>query len=177
MSKKISFIVGSKNQVKIQSVKETVLKFWPEAQVTGVEIPSGVSTQPQTNQETKNGAINRALKALETSKAAQFGVGLESGIEFRDDGLWTFGWVAVVDRQGKMGLAKTIEFRLPDGLAKLMKNGMEQGEADATFFKRNDHGEKEGTVGLLTKGQVKRAEAFSQAIIFALVPFLNPEYY
>lgn len=73
--------------------------------------------------------------------------------------------------------AKTIEFRLPDKMADLIRGGVEQGQADAIVFKRSDRGEKEGTVGLLTKGKVKRAEAFSQAVIFALVPFLNSKYY
>lgn len=177
MTKKIFFAVGSKNQIKIQAVKAVVKKFWPQAEVSGFEVASTVDIQPTTDLETKNGAISRAKKALRKSKRADFGVGLESGIKLRKDGLWTSGWIAIVDRKGKMGLAKTVEFRLPPGLAKLIKNGMEQGKADARFFKRIDSGEKEGTVGLLTKGKVKRAEVFSQAIIFALVPFLNPQHY
>lgn len=177
MAKKFYFVVGSGNPIKIQAVEQAVKQFWPEAKVFGVKIHSEVGNQPKTNQKTKKGAIARALKAIKSSKRADFGVGLESGIEFRKDGLWTFGWVTVVDRKGEMGLAKTIEFRLPPGLSDLINGGMEQSEADARFFKRSDRGEKEGTVGLLTKGKIKRTEAFSQAVIFALVPFLNPQYY
>lgn len=177
MSKKILFAIGSQNRVKIQAVKNVVKQFWPEAEVFRVKAPSWVGIQPKTGQETKKGAINRAVAALNKSRNADFGVGLESGIEFRKDGVWTFGWAAIVDQKGKTGLAKTVEFKLPQGLAKLIKNGVEQGKADAQFFKRDDRGEKEGTVGLLTKGKIKRAEAFSQAIIFALAPFLNPQYY
>lgn len=171
------FAVGSQNPIKIQAVREVVIQFWPESKVTGVKSSSGVKDQPENNQETQRGANNRAKSALKNFPEADFGIGLESGIEFRKDGLWTFGWVAIIDRKGKLSLAKTIEFRLPPGLADLIKNGMEQGQADAQFFKREESGKKEGTVGLLTKGKVKRTEAFSQALIFALVPFLNPEYY
>jgi len=177
MSEKITFAVGTQNQVKIQSVEDVARQFWPKVEVVGVKASSGVEDQPKTNRETRKGAVNRAKDALKKFPKADFGVGLESGIEFRKDGLWTFGWVAIVDRKGKSGLAKTVEFRLPLGLAELVKGGMEQGQADAYYFKREDSGEKEGTVGLLTKGKVKRTEAFSQAIIFALVPFLNPEWY
>lgn len=174
---KITFVVGSKNQIKTQAVEDIVHKFWSEVEVLGIDVSSNVANQPRTDEETKNGAINRAENALNNKPDADYGVGLESGIEFRPDGLWTIGWIAVTDKKGKIGLAKTVEFRLPPGMAKLIENGLEQGQADAQFFKREDNGEKEGLVGLLTKGSVKRAEAFSQAIIFALVPFLNPEYY
>lgn len=177
MPKKILFAVGSQNRVKIQAVKIAVEQFWPKAEVSGVKVSSEVDLQPKTDQEAKKGAIKRAVTALNKSKRADFGVGLESGIKSRKDGLWTSGWVAIIDRKEKMGLAKTVEFKLPEGLAKLIKSGMEQAEADAQFFEREDSSEKDGTVGLLTKGKVKRADAFSQAIIFALVPFLNPQYY
>lgn len=177
MAEKIIFAVGSRNQIKIQAVRNAAKKFWPKAKVVGIKVSSRTSAQPETNWETQKGAFNRAEAALKKSPKADFGVGLESGIEFRKDGLWTFGWVVIVDQKGKTGVAKTVEFRLPPGLAELIKNGLEQGQADAQFFKRDNKGEKEGTVGLLTRGKVKRAEAFSQAIIFALVPFLNPEYY
>ncbi len=175
--KKLIFAVGTKNQIKIEAVNSIVKEYWPKAEVVSVEIYSRASIQPKTNKETKNGAITRAKKSLEQHKEAAYGVGLESGIEFREDGLWTFGWIAIINRNGIMGLAKTIEFRLPDKMADLIKGGMEQGQADAIVFKRSDSGEGEGTVGLLTKGKVKRAEAFSQAVIFALVPFLNSKYY
>lgn len=174
---KITFAVGSKNLIKIQAVEDVVHKFWPEAEVLGIDVISNVANQPRTDEETKKGATNRAKNALKNKPEADYGVGLESGIEFRPDGLWTLGWIAVTDKKGKIGLAKTVEFRLPPRMAELIENGLEQGQADAQFFKREDSGEKEGLVGLLTKGKVKRAEAFSQAITFALVPFLNPEYY
>jgi len=175
--KKTVFVVGTQNPVKVQAVAEVVRQFWPEAEVFGIKVNSGVEKQPKTNSKTRQGALNRAKSALKISAEADYGVGLESGVEFRKDGLWTFGWVVVINRQGKVGLAKTVEFRLPEGLAQMIKEGIEQGEADARYFHRNDSGQSEGTVGLLTKGKVNREQAFSQATIFALVPFLNPGYY
>lgn len=173
----ISFAVGSTNKIKIQAVVNATRLFWPDAQVVGIKTITKTEKQPKTDKETKIGAINRAKKALLNYPKANFGVGLESGIEFRNDGCWTFGWVAIIDGKGKMGLAKTIEFRLPFKLAQLIKKGMEQGEADSVFFKRQDRGTEEGTVGLLTKGKVNRETVFSQAVIFSLIPFLNLEYY
>lgn len=177
MSQERSFAVGSQNPAKIRAVGYAVRQFWPDATVFGVEVSSGVKGQPMTDQETKSGASIRAVEALKEARSADFGIGLESGIELKRDGLWTFGWVAIVDHKGKMGLAKTIEFRLPPGLARPIKSNMEQGRADSQFFKRDNRGEKGGTIGFLTKGKVKRAEAFSQAVILALTPFLNPQYY
>jgi inosine/xanthosine triphosphatase len=171
------FAVGTENKIKIKAVTDVVKKYWPGAKCMSYKVSTGVSNQPKTDTETKTGAVKRAKKALEINKDANYGVGLESGIEFRKDGLWTFGWVAIIGRDNAMGLAKTIQFRLPDKLGELIKSGLEQGQADAILFKRVDSGEKGGTVGLLTKGKVKRVEVFSQAIVFALVPFLNKELY
>jgi len=120
-----TFAVGTKNKIKIDAVGSVVKDFYPDAEVVGVDISSGVVSQPKTNTDTKNGAINRAKNALSTYSGASYGVGLESGVEFRDDGLWSFGWVAIVDQNDKLGLSKTIEFRLPQKIAELIKGGME----------------------------------------------------
>lgn len=54
-----------------------------------------------TMQETSDGSKNRAIAAMASDGAAEFGVGLEGGIEEGPDGKhFESGWCTVVDRGG-----------------------------------------------------------------------------
>ncbi|HBF73413.1 MAG TPA: non-canonical purine NTP phosphatase, partial [Alteromonas australica] len=61
----ISYLyVGSQNPVKVNAALETLSDTLDEAfEVEGISVPSGVSEQPMTEEETREGAINR-VKAL-----------------------------------------------------------------------------------------------------------------
>ena len=77
----MKIIVGSKNQVKVGIVQE-IVKEYPKlakAEVTGVEVPSGVSDQPLSLEEIMEGAINRAKGAYQSSEC-DYSVGIESGL-------------------------------------------------------------------------------------------------
>jgi non-canonical (house-cleaning) NTP pyrophosphatase len=58
--------VGSKNDVKVNAVKETIrnYKFLEKSEVNGIEVPSGVSEQPKSMQEIIQGGMNRAKNAF-----------------------------------------------------------------------------------------------------------------
>ena len=53
-------------------------KVWKDAEITSLSVPSGVSAQPFSDEETMQGAINRAKRALE--EGAPIGIGLEGGV-------------------------------------------------------------------------------------------------
>jgi non-canonical (house-cleaning) NTP pyrophosphatase len=44
-------------------------------------------------------------------------------------------------------------------------------------FGQNNTKQKMGTVGVLTENVIDRTEYYKQAVIFALIPFINPELY
>lgn len=54
-------VVGSKNKTKVGAVE----KVWKDAEITSLSVPSGVAAQPFSDEETMQGAINRAKRALE----------------------------------------------------------------------------------------------------------------
>ncbi len=54
-------VVGSKNKTKVGAVE----KVWKDATITSLSVPSGVAAQPFSDEETMQGAINRAKRALE----------------------------------------------------------------------------------------------------------------
>jgi len=59
----------------------------------------------------------------------------------------------------------------------LVRQGVELGEADDRIFGRNNSKQQNGAVGLLTGDAVDRAGLYVPAVIFALIPFKNPELY
>ena len=82
-------IVASKNPVKIASASEGFMRMFPEEtfEFVGVSVPSGVSDQPMSNEETLTGAMQRAENASKDTPDADFWVGLEGGCEDAVHGL------------------------------------------------------------------------------------------
>jgi non-canonical (house-cleaning) NTP pyrophosphatase len=54
---------------------------------------------------------------------------------------------------------------------------MELGEADDVYFGLSNSKQANGAVGLLTGNVLTRASFYEQAVIFALIPFKNPDLY
>ena len=86
---KLTVAVGSQNPVKVNSVKDAFVKNFPEAaevEVYGYNVASGVPDQPWGEQETRQGALNRAENCLGAHCLAHggsmpdFAVGLEGGV-------------------------------------------------------------------------------------------------
>ncbi|MDB4952004.1 MAG: hypothetical protein JWM27_4653 [Gemmatimonadetes bacterium] len=166
--------VGSTNPAKVQPVKTVAKMLFGGVDVMGVRVPSGVSAQPTTEQETVQGALQRARNAL-VSGPADYGVGIEGGIG-TVGGMWFgFQWVAVADRDGRVGLSSSARFPLPDRLGQEILGGREMSEVMDALVGTSGIGRKEGVMGVLTAGHVTRAAAIAQALHFAFGRFLAPE--
>ncbi|MFD2036492.1 inosine/xanthosine triphosphatase [Belliella marina] len=171
-------IVGSKNPVKINSTDIGFHQAFDSAfLVEGLNVSSEVSDQPVGDEETYLGANNRAKNAKLVFPEADYWVGIEGGVDEVNGEMHAFAWVVVLDRKGKTGKAKTATFYLPSVVTELVKGGMELGMADDQVFSRENSKQGNGSVGILTKGVVNRKEYYSQAVILALIPFLNESIY
>ncbi len=75
-------------------------------------------------------------------------------------------------------VSKSASFQLPRKVVKLMKEkNMELGDADDVVFGRSDSKRKDGTVGILTKGDIDRASYYEHALHMAMIPWRNPDLY
>ena len=138
------FVVGSTNGAKLSSVREVVERVfgthtvapdansihpdapalagvkpgqaWRPAEVVGVNVPSGVSNQPLSAQETIAGAEQRARAALASDPLAEFGVGIEGGVEELTGRFYESGWVVIVDRHGRVGSGSSARFQLAESV-------------------------------------------------------------
>ncbi len=170
MPKKV--IVASKNPVKVQSTRTGFLSFFPNMDwdVQGYSIPSGVSDQPMSDEETLQGAMNRAQEAKKQHPDACFWVGIEGGCAIQDQRMWVFAWV-VVCSHGRISKAKTSMFALPEDISKLVQEGIELGTATDMFFGKENTKHSQGVVGMLSKGLIDRTQYYVQPMILALTSF------
>ncbi|AWW30902.1 inositol monophosphatase [Echinicola strongylocentroti] len=172
-------VVGSKNPVKVQCTENGFQRAFGEHHfiVEGLNINSEVSDQPFGDEETYRGAFNRAKNAKNTFPEADYWVGIEGGVEEVDNEMIAYAWVTVMDRNGKLGKAKTSTFFLPEAISKLIRGGMELGAADDKVFDRENSKQGNGAVGMLTNGTIDRTEYYEQAVVLALIPFISDKLY
>eukprot|EP00614_Pseudopedinella_elastica_P001750 CAMPEP_0172599744 /NCGR_PEP_ID=MMETSP1068-20121228/19860_1 /TAXON_ID=35684 /ORGANISM="Pseudopedinella elastica, Strain CCMP716" /LENGTH=225 /DNA_ID=CAMNT_0013400099 /DNA_START=95 /DNA_END=772 /DNA_ORIENTATION=+ len=181
----LTVAVGSKNPCKVKAVRLAFSDAFPTCQlkISPFDVASGVSDQPMSEEETKQGAENRAKAAAAAFAQAgesgpDFAVGLEGGVGRCGEGLDCFAYMAVLAPSRPLGLAnpstsRTASFLLPPVITRLMdKEGLELGDADDKIFSRVNSKHRDGTVGILTKGVIGRSVFYRHALAFALVPFL-----
>lgn len=168
--------VGSKNPVKIQAVKDAVADHWPNARVIGHDAPSGVSEQPMSDTETREGSLNRARAALEWGVQEHavgegivcLGVGLEGGVTQVGDDLYSTVWVSVVDRDGGVAQSNGARFVIPQVVAEPILNGGEMGPIVSQLVGEHDIRSKQGFIGIATNNFVTRTEEYASIAKMAI---------
>ncbi len=173
----IKVAVGSQNPVKVNAVESAFTKMMGECEIIGVSVPSGVSDMPMSHDEIVKGAKNRAQAALELVDA-DYGVGLEGGME--DSGLGTFlvGFVAIVNKEGQWGYSLGGGLYMPEKIVKIVKeSGRELGCIMDELRGVNNSKQHEGCVGYFTDNLIDRQESFEKPTISALSRFKKKEWF
>ncbi|MFA5355633.1 MAG: inosine/xanthosine triphosphatase [Candidatus Paceibacterota bacterium] len=170
----MKIVVGSKNPVKVNAVKDAFKKVFGDCEVVGVSVSSGVSNMPMSFEEALRGARNRAKNAIKILRA-DFSVGLEGGFEKKEGGTFLTGIVAIVDKNGIWGISRGGGLLMPERIVKRVENGKELGEVmDEVRGLRNTK-EKDGAVGFFTKNLIPRKKSFEISTIYALSRFIRKE--
>lgn len=171
-------VLASTNPVKEEAVLIGFRQMFPgeDFLVQTSSVPSGVSDQPFSDEETQRGALCRVENAVREQPQADYWVGVEGGVEDVQGELWAFAWV-VVRSNAITGKGRTGTFLLPPRVAKLVRSGIELGEADDIVFERSNSKQVNGAVGLLTDNVINRAQLYAHAVALALIPFKNPDLY
>jgi len=171
-------IIASENPVKIEATKNGFKKMFPDQDFdfTGVSVDSLVSDQPMTDSETYIGASNRVKSAIQNYPKADYYIGIEGGLERTKNEMHAFAWV-VIKKGDTIGKSKTATFYLPRIIMELINQGKELGEADDIVFGLENSKQQNGAVGILTKNVLTRESYYTEAVILALIPFLNDKLY
>lgn len=163
--------VGSTNPVKINVVRLAAQSKWPDVKVTGFETASGISEQPLSDEETHQGAINRATSALQqglVTLSAQeksqsiLGIGLEGGVFTDAQGqMWSTVWAVLVDSDGNQFEANGARVKVPQVVADAIRTGQEMGPIMQQLTGEHDVRKKQGMFGIITNNFVTRTEEYS----------------
>ena len=158
-SNNLKIIIGSKNSAKIQAVKQVFTK--KEYTFEAVDVSSGVSDQPFSDEETITGAVNRAKQALILGNG-QIGIGLEGGVEESVFGLFLCNWGALVteNKSEPPIIAGGARILLPESIAERLRLGDELGPVMDEYTKKQDIRKNEGAIGVFTGGVIHRADMF-----------------
>lgn len=172
--------VGSTNPAKISAARIAFKKVYTKEKikVVGVSVSSGVSHQPMSDKESIRGATNRAKAALKAVKNADFGVGMEGGVHKIGKNWFESGWVAVIDKEDRIGLGTCARWQVSNKVVNKLK---EKGELSKIFEELSgvknakDIG---GVHSIITNKNLKRNVTYSHGVIFALAPFIsNPDFW
>ena len=173
-------LIGSENSVKIESTKQSFSKFFKPVEIRGLRVDSGVSVQP-FNEDTFTGAKNRAkhVKRIndEQSLNANFFVGIEGGVLQLHKKWFQFTVIYILDQQHRESFGTTGLYELPDWIIKKLLAGNELSHIIDELAQDTNTKEKQSASGFFTNGVVDRLQNYTQAITFALIPFLQDNLY
>ncbi len=164
--------IGSKNPAKLKAAKLALKKLFPKAEIIAVDVRSNVSTQPKSDEESIKGAINRAKLALKKTNA-DFAIGMEGGMHKIGKNYFESGWIAVIDKNGKIGLGSSARWQVSQKISKPLLKGKELAEVINELTARDNVHIKEGVMGLITNGHLPRHISYSHGILFAFAPFIS----
>lgn len=170
--------VASINPVKLTAAKHGFKLMFPneDFEILSLKNQVIIASQPMTEEETLQGALRRAKNIRDLAPDGDYWVGIEGGCEDKPGGMTAFAWVVALN-SSRCGRGRSGEFLLPEKVAALVRQGVELGEADDQVFSRNNSKQGNGAIGLLTDNAIDREGLYVPAVIFALIPFKNPELY
>lgn len=174
----VKVIVASQNPVKITAVKQAFAKMFPDQSFDfqSISVPSEVSNQPLSEEETQTGALNRVQNSSKIIDA-DYWVGIEGGSKPVGETMETFAWVVIKSKNNSFGQGRSASFFLPPKIVELIKQGKELGEADDIVFGRTNSKQSNGAIGILTNDIITRTSYYEPAVVMALIPFKNPDLY
>ncbi|MFD1066769.1 DUF84 family protein [Oceanobacillus locisalsi] len=156
---KKQIIIGSENPTKIAAVKNIYHDF----EVSPLKVPSNVSEQPFSDEETRLGAINRA-KACSASSADGLGIGLEGGVMYVGDTLFLCNWGALSTEDGKLYTASGARIALPKEIETGLQTAGELSAMMDAYTKKENVRNHEGAIGVFTNNLVTREEMFTHVV-------------
>jgi len=117
----MKFIIGSASERKINISKEVIQELFKNEEIT-VEGYAAKSGMPETpfDQETFDGAKNRALDSKTHANDKDFWIGLESGLVERYGHIFEEAWAAVIDKEGKEFYGYSSGLKVPDYILQKM---------------------------------------------------------
>ncbi|MFX1328374.1 MAG: inosine/xanthosine triphosphatase [Promethearchaeota archaeon] len=185
---KLNVCLGSLNPTKVRAVEEALTKFFKIFKVYNIKTDSKVSNQPIGLKNIIKGAINRAkssLNYLMNEKKIQnniFGVGIEAGlaeVPYTKTGFMDFQFCAIINGEKQISLGTGVAFEYPKFVIDqiLQEKDKEIGEIIGKLAGNENLKNESGAISFLSKNVITRKEILKEAVICAMLPFINKELY
>ncbi|GEN82171.1 NTPase [Sporosarcina luteola] len=159
----MKFVIGSTNKAKVKAARTIIDEHFPSSELFEVKVPSGVKDQPFGDEETRTGALNRAMNASAEIDGA-IGIGLEGGVRMLGDEMFVCNWGAIVTPSGKTFTAAGAQIPLPKRIATELQRGRELGVVVDEYFKASGIRQNEGAIGMFTAHVVTRDLLFEHVM-------------
>lgn len=168
----MKIIVASANPAKIRAVQDAFCQIFSgqPLQCSGQKTVSGVAAQPMTSEETLEGALNRLQAVAAAAPGADYYVALEAGLDTDS----SFAWVCV-SHQGRISKTRSASLPLPSAALMAMQQGEELGDVMDRMFAQHNVKQQGGAIAMLTNHLLTRSGVYQQAIILAMIPFIQPQ--
>lgn len=156
-------IVGTKNKAKIKAVEVVATRTLSTAfELHSIDVPSAVNNQPFSDEETRQGAINRAIAAREQG-LGDVGFGLEGGVKWLGTELYLCNWAALATKDA-VYTAAGAQIPLPKEIAIDLLKGEELGPIMDRYTNTTDTRQHAGAIGVFTDGLIDRSQMFEPII-------------
>ncbi len=176
--------IGSTNPVKLQAVEEVVKDYTQlaQAQIQSFNVPSQVSDQPLSLEETIQGAKNRAKNAFIECGTCTYSFGIESGLMKAPGAQTSYIETSICSIfDGSLyAIGLSCGFEVPPKVLDLVLN-KHMNLSDACYHAgittNTKIGSAEGLIGILTEGRINRKEYTKPSIITALAQIQHAQWY
>jgi non-canonical (house-cleaning) NTP pyrophosphatase len=162
--------VGSLNKKKIDGMREALEKYLraEEFQLDAVETDSNVSEMPLSDEETLQGATNRANSSLRANAGNDVGVGIEGGVCEMNGIAFLTIWVVLASKQGKHYIASSQRVQLPRAYMQTMRDE----RVTLHDLLTRDSPQYSCQASHLSRGVLNREKITCDALIFAVSAWL-----
>lgn len=168
-------VVTSSNRAKILGALKA-LRVLGVKEVVSIPVSPGIE-QPLSLKQTLLAAIKRIDEAITRVNNVDYYVSIEGGI-ILDLAYPVEGQVAVVvDRSRKASIGFSSLFPLPIMFKEMLTRGFTLEDVMYALTGIREIGRKDGAIGYLTHGLITRIELSYQAVLMAILPFLNKSFY
>ncbi len=171
------FCVGTRNPSKVHGVELALRDLGIDAEVAPIPVDSGVPPQPIGLDTVVRGARNRALAAC--TEGCDCCVGVEAGFFRLEEDVYVDVQVASVKCSGRLTYGLSPGFMIPRRFWEPLVAG-EAPELEVLvdkWFGTRNIGDKGGLISLVTRGVIDRVHLTRDAVIMAIVPYINEELY
>lgn len=162
-------VLGSKSQLKIDLTEMVFNQSLPDdVEVSGLGVSSGVSETPW-GEETYRGALNRARDCRLEGDAADYFVGLESGLVERFGILFEEAWAVVIDSGGREFVGYSSGLPIPKVVVDMMSEKKLEHYQVMDILDNEFTASSKDTWHLYSGGKVSRALSLEESLRNALI--------